>query len=147
MSDGTADRIGQRIKHITAELKRYIEKRLELIMLNIGEQYARYIAQSIQKLAGFFLLFSALTFLLIALALYLGALLNSQALGFVLASLPLMITGYLFINLKPRSITNKIKNEFETELLGVFEDLKEPEDSKLLTEESKELAKEKHRHE
>lgn len=147
MGDGTADRIGQRIKHITAEFKRYIEKRLELIVLNIGEQYARYIAQSIQKLAGFVLLFGALTFLLIALALYLGALFNSQALGFALVSLPLIIAGYLFINLKPRSITNKIKSEFETELLGVFKDLEEPQDNKLLTEESEELPKEKYRHE
>lgn len=147
MADGTADKIGQRLKHITAEMKRYIEKRLELIVLNIGEQYARYIAQSIQKLAGFVLLFGALTFLLIALALYLGDLLNSRALGFVLVSLPLMIGGYLFINLKPRSITNKIRSEFETELLSVFEDLDEPDKNKLLTQESKELPKEKHRHE
>lgn len=147
MGNGTADRIGQRVKHITAEVKRYAEKRLELIVLSIGEQYTRYIAESIQKIAGLVFLFGALVFLLFALALYLGTLLNSLALGFVIVSLPLLLTGFLFLNLKPRSITNKLKNEFEEELLNVFKEDDDEQDEKLLTEQTKEFSTEINRHE
>ena len=147
MGKGTADKIGQRVKHITTEVKRYAEKRLELIVLSIGEQYTRYIAESVQKIAGLVFLFGALVFLLFALALYLGALLNSLALGFV--SLPLLLIGFLFLNLKPQSITNMLKNEFEEELLNVFkeDESEEQQQEKLLTEQTNELSTEKHRHE
>lgn len=144
--DGTADRIGQRIKHITLDLKRYVEKRIELIVINIGEQYARWIAESIQKIAGLIFLFSALVFLLIALALYLGALLGSRSLGFVLVSIPFLICGYLFFNLKPASISRKLRTEFEEELIGIFEVENIQKDDKLIPPESNELEKKKEHH-
>ncbi len=147
MGNGTADRIGQRVKHITNEVKRYVEKRLELTVLSIGEQYTRYIAESVQKIAGLVFLFGALVFLLVALALYLGAIFESPALGFAIVSVPLLITGILFVNLKPISITNKLKNEFEEELLSVFRDDEQESQEKLLTEETNELPTEKNRHE
>lgn len=144
--DGTADKIGQRIKHITVDLKRYIEKRIELMVINIGEQYARWIAESIQKIAGLVFLFGALVFLLIALALYLGALLDSQSLGFVLVSIPFLICGYLFFNLKPESISRKLKAEFEEELIGIFKADSIQDAGKLIPPESNELEKKKEHH-
>lgn len=124
-----------------------MKKRLELTVLSIGEQYTRYIAESVQKIAGLVFLFGALVFLLVALALYLGAIFESPALGFAIVSVPLLITGILFVNLKPISITNKLKNEFEEELLSVFRDDEQESQEKLLTEETNELPTEKNRHE
>lgn len=144
--DGTADRIGQRIKHITVDLKRYVEKRIELMVINVGEQYARWIAESIQKIAGLIFLFGALVFLLIALALYLGALLNSLSLGFVLVSIPFLVCGYLFFNLKPASISRKLRTEFEEELIGIFEVENIQKEDKLVSPELNELEKKKEHH-
>ncbi|MBN2732158.1 MAG: phage holin family protein [Balneolaceae bacterium] len=144
--DGTADRIGQRIKHITVDLKRYVEKRIELMVINVGEQYARWIAESIQKIAGLIFLFGALVFLLIALALYLGELLNSRSLGFVLVSIPFLICGYLFFNLKPASISRKLRTEFEEELIGIFKVENIQKDDKLIPPESNELEKKNEHH-
>lgn len=139
-----ADKIGQRIKHITADVKRYVEKRLELLVLNIGEQYARWIAESIQKTMGLILLFGALVFLLIALALYLGALLDSRSLGFVLVSIPLVIGGYLLFNLRPRSVSERLKTEFEEELIGIFKlEHHNEEEGKLIAPHSNEFEQEK----
>lgn len=145
MSDGPTDRIGQRIKHITVDLKRYVEKRLELVAINIGEQSARMIAESTQRIAGLIFLFGALVFLLIALALYIGTLLGSRSLGFVIVSVPFLICGYLFFNLKPRSFTRKLQTEFEEELVEILKSDKDRKPEKLLTTESQELEKKKER--
>jgi uncharacterized membrane protein YqjE len=143
MTDGPTDRISQRIKHITADLKRYVEKRLELMAINIGEQSARMVAEASQKIAGFIFIFGALVFLLIALALYLGALLGNRSLGFVLVSIPFLICGYLFINLKPRIITKMLRSEFEEELMGMLGSNSDEEHEKLLPPESQKLEKKK----
>lgn len=114
------DQISQRFKTITGDLKLYVEKRIELLLLNIGEQYSQWIAQSLQKLTGLFLLFGGLVFLLIALALYLGEVLNSPSLGYILVSLPLFITGLLFFYLKPRSLAENLQRHFESELVNAL---------------------------
>ena len=134
MGEGSADRISQRVKHVTADLKRYAEKRFELLVVSAGEQYAHFIASSSLKFAGFAFFFGALAFLLVALALYLGSLLGSLSLGFVLVSLPLLAVGFLLINSKPRSLRRKIESEFEEELLAFLESDKERRERRKLLE-------------
>lgn len=139
MAEGPADRIGRHIKHISADVKRYMEKRLELLALNVGEQYARWVAHSVQKMMGAVLLFAALAFLLIALALYVGGLLGSRSLGFVLVSIPLIIGGYLLFTLRPRSVTRRIRAEFEEELVDIFQVAHRDEHNGKLITDSQEL--------
>ena len=121
MKEEPAGRISQRIKIITADLKRYVEKRIELTVITVGEQYARWIAESIQKITGILLLVGALVFLLIALAIYLGSLLGSDSLGYVVVSLPLFLLGYLLFNGKPIVMKKKLKKELEEELIQIFD--------------------------
>lgn len=113
----TEDQLGRRFRAITADLKLYIEKRAELLLLSVGEQYSRWFAESLQRLSGLVLLFGALVFLLLALALYLGELLNNQSLGYVIVSLPLILFGVLFYNLRPRSMVRNLQDHFEEELI------------------------------
>lgn len=117
MSDKPTDQIGKRFKTITADLKLYIEKRVELLLLNIGEQYSRWIAESIQRLTGIFLVFGAVVFLLVALAIYIGDLLGSQSLGYILVSVPLLVAGIFLFNLKPKSMVANLQQHFEAELI------------------------------
>jgi hypothetical protein len=130
MSEKQTDRLGNRFRTITGDLKLYIEKRIELLLLNIGEQYSRWMAESIQKVTGILLLFGAFVFLLVALAIYLGELLNRPSLGYVIVSLPLVITGFLFYRLKPRSFTDNLQQHFEIELIRAISEEGEDDNEK-----------------
>lgn len=118
--DQTTDRLSERLKTITADLKLYVEKRVELLLLNVGEQMASWFAQSIQRISGILLVLGGVVFLLVALAIYLGELLGSQSLGYVLVSLPLLIAGLVLIYVRPRSVIERIQRQFESELLGAL---------------------------
>lgn len=117
MSEKNSDQLGKRFRSITGDLKLYIEKRIELLLLNIGEQYSQWMAESIQKLTGIFLLFGAFVFVLVAVAIYLGELLEWPGLGYVIVSIPLFVTGLFFFYLKPRSLAENLQQHFESELI------------------------------
>lgn len=117
MSEKNSDQLGKRFRSITGDLKLYIEKRIELLLLNIGEQYSQWMAESIQKLTGIFLLFGAFVFILVAVAIYLGELLGWPGLGYVIVSIPLFVTGLFFFYLKPRSLAENLQQHFESELI------------------------------
>lgn len=139
MSEKQTDQLGKRFRTITGDLKLYVEKRIELLLLNIGEQYSRWMAESLQKITGILLLFGASVFLLVALAIYLGELLDRPSLGYVIVSLPLVVTGIFLVYLKPKSFTEKLQAQFESELIRALgengEDEKEPLNLPVSTEE------------
>lgn len=119
--------LGHRIKHITAELKEYVETRLELVFLNIGDRITYLIGQSIQSLLGFTILAIGLIFGMTALAIYLGELLDERWAGYAIVGTPFLILGLIFIFSKPRFITRRIQNQILSELMAAFEeDLDEP---------------------
>lgn len=93
------------------DLKSYIESRLELFSISIAEQVASAASASIQKLVGVLFLSVGAIFLWIALGFFLGDLLNSQALGFLLAALPLVILGFILYNRSSRGLEEKIQAE------------------------------------
>jgi hypothetical protein len=138
MSETNKEQIGARFKTITNDIKLYVEKRIELLLLNVGEQYSKWIAQSIQKATGLFLLFGAVVFLLIALAIYLGEVTGNPSLGYVIVSIPFFVLGLLFYYLKPKSLVETLQRHFESELVDALnqngeeqrEVLKLPEESK-----------------
>ncbi len=131
------DRLGRRLRAITGDLKLYIEKRVELLLLNVGEHFARMMAESVQKVAGIVLLSGASVCLLVALALYLGELLNSDSLGYVLVSIPLIVAGLMFYYLKPKSMVEKLQNHFEGEIIKAISMDEEQKDENLMIEQRK----------
>lgn len=141
MREGPAEKIGQRLKTITADLKRYIEKNIELLTLKAGEKIAGIAAQSVQRVAGAIFIFGALVFLLVALALFLGRLLGSLSLGFLIVSVPFLVCGYLLVNLKPRSLTRKLQTEFEKEFFDTSDTEEHEKDTKLISSESQKIVK------
>ncbi|MDZ7659276.1 phage holin family protein [Fodinibius sp.] len=120
-TDKQKDQFGKRLRAITADLKLYLEKRIELTMLNIGEAISGLMAASVQRGIGVFLLLGGLCFLLFALAIYLGDLLESRSLGYVLVSLPLLLVGGLFMYLKPKSVFKQLQHRFENEVIKSIE--------------------------
>ncbi|WP_440999448.1 phage holin family protein [Fodinibius sp. SL11] len=116
-SEKRSDKLGKRLRIITADLKLYLEKRIELAMLNVGEAVSGLMAASVQRGIGVFLLLGGVCFLLFALAIYLGDLLNSRSLGYVIVSLPLLLVGGLFMFLKPKSVFKQLQTRFENEVV------------------------------
>ena len=119
--DNNRDRLAQRLKTITADLKLYIEKRIELVMLNVGEYLSHWMAASLQRATGALLLLGGVCFLLVALAIFLGNVLENESLGYVLVSLPLLITGLLFVYLKPKGLFERLQQLFEAEVIKAIE--------------------------
>jgi len=119
--DKKTDQLGGRLRTISADLKLYFEKRMELMMLNAGEHLSSWMAASVQRSVGALFLLGGLCFLLVALAIYIGNLLESPSLGFLLVSVPLLLAGSLFMYLKPRGVFERLQNQFEHEVIKAIE--------------------------
>lgn len=119
------DQIGERVKHITADFKEYIETKLELYLLTASDKIAFLLGRAIQNALGYAILCVGLVFSLIALSIYIGDLLDNQALGYLIVSIPLLITGFIIVLSKPRRIAETIQEQVMNEVL---EALNEKED-------------------
>lgn len=133
-TDKPKDQLGKRLRGITSDLKLYFEKRIELTMLNIGEVISGLMAASVLRGIGVFLLLGGICFLLFALAIYLGDLLDSRSVGYVLVSIPLLSVGGLFLFLKPQSIFDQLQHRFENEVIKTIEQNGESKDNPLRIE-------------
>lgn len=111
------DRLGKQFGSITADLKMYVEKRIELILLNIGEQISSWIAASLYRLTGGLILYTGLLFLLVALAIFLGDVMDNEPMGYVLVAVPLVIIGLLFLYLRPKPLIRKMEEQLESEVI------------------------------
>jgi len=131
------DQLGSRLKQLSSELREYIETRIDLFVLNLSDQITHWISISIQKIIGFSTIGSGLLFGMIALAIYLGDVLNNEALGFAIIALPLILIGLILAFSKPFGIANTIQKQL---MVGVLESLEDKSDeTKLEIEEPKEL--------
>lgn len=117
------------IRNITRDLRQYVEKRTELMVLTVTESVTHVIAGSIQRVAGLMLLYTGFLFAWAALGFWLGELTGSTALGFLLSSLPLLLGGILFVKLKPDFLKRKIQT-------GMMQDMLESLDMAVVREET-----------
>ncbi|MDZ7806715.1 MAG: phage holin family protein [Gracilimonas sp.] len=111
------DDLGKRIKHITHELKEYVEKRMELTILNITGEITYWVGRSIQSLVGYSILTLGLVFALIALSIFLGDLIGEEWAGFAIVSAPILIAGLILVIAKPKSLVKKFQDQMLDELL------------------------------
>ncbi len=100
--DLTATAEGERLDFTTflddaiADVKSLVHSQKQLIMMEAADKAANLSAKLIQSVVTAFVALFALLFLNIALALYLGELLNSAPLGFVCAAGLYALVGILF---------------------------------------------------
>ncbi len=133
------DQLGSRIKQITSELKEYMEARVDLLVLNIGEQITYWLGESLQKLIGFTILGVGLFFAMIALAIFLGEVLENVALGYLIVSAPLILLGIIFSAAKPRGLARTIQNQFMDGIIKSLEKKGTKEKLQLPKEQQKQL--------
>jgi len=98
-------------RNLTAEVKLYIEKRVELFTLSVAEQVSLIAAQSIQKIIGLLLLAGALFFLWFALGFLVGDWIGNTGLGFLIMSVPLFIAAFIFSQNKSVKLTESIQSD------------------------------------
>lgn len=134
--DKGSDQLGERLRRVSADLKLYLEKRMELMMLNAGEYFSGWMAASVQRALGVLLLLGGLGFILFALAIYLGDLLNSDSLGYLIVSLPLLLTGGGFLYLKPARLFERLQQMFEAEVIKAVNKSSEAQQKKLESKET-----------
>jgi len=115
------DVITQRFQLFKKQIKRYIERRIELSVIESGEQLSYLFANLAHQVSGLIILLCGLAFLFIASALYLGELLQRPSLGFVIVSIPLFIIGAIFIRMRPRSLTERIRLSVLREMMHIAE--------------------------
>jgi len=113
--------ISEGIKEISRDVRLYVEKRFELFSLTISEQISFILADSLQRVIGFLLLAGGFIFLWLALGFYLGELLQSNSIGFLLSSLPLLIAGFLFLKIQPVSVTKQIQSDILKQMMDTMD--------------------------
>lgn len=116
------DIIGNRLKIIKKELQDYIETRLALKAIDVGEKITYLVGQFIQQLIGYTVLIIGLLFGLVALAIYVGDLVGHLALGYAIVCSPFLIIGLFLVIAKPKSIALSIQDKIMNELLDNLED-------------------------
>ncbi len=114
------EEIAEKFKKIPLEVKRIVEKRLELFALEFGDQIAEIFSQILYRLTGVILIALGSIFLLQSLALFLGDLLNDQSLGYLIVSLPIVILGVAFALLRPKAMVRKTKEKMTDQILKSF---------------------------
>ncbi len=127
------DDLGKRIKHVTHELKEYVEKRMELTILNISGEITYWVGRSVQSLVGYTILALGLVFALIAMSIFIGDLVGEEWAGFAIVSAPVILAGLVLVIAKPKTIVKKIQDQMLDELLTSLEK-KEMEEKAMLTE-------------
>lgn len=93
------------------DIKTYIESRIELFTILIAEKVASAVSSTVQKIMGLLFLGLGALFSWIALGFFLGELLESTALGFLLAALPLLLIGLIFYKRSSNNIEEKIQSD------------------------------------
>lgn len=104
------------LKSIPSDFKQIIERKIQLFILDFGDELSKNIALAIPKLTGLVFAILGLAFALIAFALYLGDVLGNQALGFASVSGILLLIGVILVskkvNLEKSSVRKKIEQNF-----------------------------------
>ena len=85
------------ISEVKQEIEAYIQNRIDLTKLHIAEDLSRFTSSVAMRLVLFYIAFFVLLFLSMAAAYYIGRILNSTELGFVIVAGFYFFVGIIFI--------------------------------------------------
>lgn len=114
-------------KNITAEVRQYVEKRLELFSLTIAEQVSKILAESFQQVLGMFILSFALFFFWFAIGFWVGELIGSISAGFAISAIPLFLVGYILMKGHSKKISEKVQAQLISKVIDDLHSDHEPE--------------------
>ncbi|MEX0772484.1 MAG: phage holin family protein [Balneolales bacterium] len=114
--------LAERLRKIPGEIKLLVEKRAELLALNISELITDTITKMVYKIAGGFLMLIGLIFLLHTLALFIGELLESFPLGYLIVAMVVILVGLLLYSLSPPGMVKGTKQKMKEPLDETIKD-------------------------
>jgi hypothetical protein len=106
-----------RIRRLPQDMKQYVEKRLELFMIETGETLANILAKGTSVLVTGLIVLNGVLFLLFALAYFLGDLLNSMALGFSIVAILLFTIALIVYLIAPEAIEEKVRRRIADQFM------------------------------
>ncbi|MCC5926777.1 MAG: phage holin family protein [Bacteroidetes bacterium] len=112
----------QRIRQIPADMRAYVEKRIELVSIETGEKLANILAKSASVLLTGIVFLLGVLFFLIAAGFFLGDILNSYAAGFLIVAVLMFILSLIVYLLAPEAIEEKVRERVSREFLGKVND-------------------------
>ncbi|GAO28747.1 phage holin family protein [Geofilum rubicundum] len=87
----------EHLSDVKEDFESYVDKRVDLLKLHLVEELSRFTASFTVKLGVLYLLFFALMFISLASAFFLGDILDSDGLGFVIVAGVYLIFVLIFI--------------------------------------------------
>lgn len=106
---------------LPADIKEYVEKRVQLFTLSLYEKISLIIAHSFQQVLGVLFIGGGILFAWFALSYFVGQLVGDTGLGFLISSVPLFIAGFIFFNHAFRGITERIQAELMGKIIQNLE--------------------------
>lgn len=127
MNSSEYDSLADNLKKLPGEFKALIEKRIELFTLEMGERICRLIANAIYRFTGILFISLGLILIMFAASNFIGTLLDSDGLGFVIVAAPILLIGLLLFYRRPRSMViatrDKMLNQFMKDLSEQISDI------------------------
>jgi TRAP-type C4-dicarboxylate transport system permease small subunit len=111
------DPLSNMLRQITSDLKSYLEARIDLLFLSVTETMTRWVGLSVQRLLGLSVLLLGFLFALIAAAIAIGEWLNNAWLGYLIISLPMLISGVYMTFSKPSVLSRNIQKQLMSDML------------------------------
>lgn len=109
-TDQNADNdIEQSVRRLPGEIRQVLEKRLEIMALDISEGVSVIFSRILFVIFGGISIGIASLFLLMSLSYYLGNLLDNIALGYAITAIPLLLFGLFLFYERPKSMYKKVK--------------------------------------
>ncbi|MDG5766150.1 phage holin family protein [Balneolales bacterium ANBcel1] len=111
MSPAEYETLLQNLKKLPGEFKMLVEKRIELFTLEVGERISGVIAHAVYRVTGIVFLALGLILILFAAANFVGELLESEGLGFIVVAAPMLLIGLLLFLRRPRSMVTATRDK------------------------------------
>lgn len=131
------DHLLDRIKKLPTEIRVLIEKRVELYVIEFGEKLSKHAAKTITSLISLGVFLLAMIFALIALAFFVGDVLDSTAAGFAVVAALLLVLGLVVYLLSPELIESRLRDSIASAFLDTNTESQPPSDSPRLLKDTK----------
>lgn len=129
MNSSDYDSLAENLGKLPGEFKALIEKRIELFTLETGERISRLIANAIYRFTGILFISLGLILILFAASNFIGSLLDSDGLGFVIVATPILLIGLLLFYRRPRTMViatrDKMLHQFMKDFSEQLSDITE----------------------
>lgn len=113
------------LSEMKVEFKEYVENRIDLVKLHVVEKLSKITAGFAVKMGVLYLLFFALTFLSLAMAFFLGSLLDSNTLGFLAVAMLYLMVALIFYAMRRKLVEKPIIKNYINLFFPNFDDHEE----------------------